>query len=122
MGVFYSGTDEDFIRRVGATVPYIFSTVFNTKGEFKNRLDVWSTFECEMLTDQGRKQVTWDHDNVRLSIIPHPEAISFMVELETIEDGAEKEIETLKKEVEARIKEIETARDEACKPSRKSAV
>lgn len=42
MSVFWSSTDQDFINKVGLTVPYVFSSVFNTKGDVKHRVDMFN--------------------------------------------------------------------------------
>jgi hypothetical protein len=107
MNVFWSGTDEDFIRRVGLTVPYVFSSVFNNKNEVKHRLDVWSEIDCEMLGEKPRQQITWQHDMVSLSIIAHADAQPIA------EEALEKELQ-----VEAEIGKIEAALEEQAKAAK----
>jgi hypothetical protein len=107
MSVFWSGTDEDFIRRVGFTVPYIFSSVFNTKGDIKNRLDVWSEIKCEMLAESKRQQITWGHDQVNLNIIPHPDALPIADEAMEKELEIALKIDEIEKEFNAKKVELE---------------
>lgn len=112
MGVYWSGTDEDFIKRVGTTVPWMFSSVFNNKGASKHRLDCYPDLgdKCSFL---DRTHITWEK-GIELVIIPD----------DTIEDNSEKiaEIGKIEKEYDDFIKKAEEERDEKVKELREEVV
>jgi hypothetical protein len=118
MGVFWSGTDEHFISGVGTSVPWVFSSVYNNKGESKHRLDVFprtSTLGCELLdgvTDE-RTQISWKGDNVKLWIL-YEDPVS--EELEALELALDLQIDAVKKEAEEKIAKLEAEAAEVLKP------
>lgn len=119
MSVFWSGTDENFIKGVGTSVPYVFSSVYNNKGESKHRLDVFpktNSLGCELLSPGDiKQQITWQN-NIDLWIV-QPEYVNpVMDELEGIEVQEITDLSELEKEFEAKKKEIEEKAKELKKP------
>jgi chaperonin cofactor prefoldin len=119
MSVFWSGTDEDFIKKVGLTVPWMFSSVFNNKGEAKHRLDVFKGVSelCPALTDSQR---IW-YDSGDLHVIPEPAAVPVATRMKEIEesfDPRKKELEEQMKKLEDDLKGLEKDKEEALKEVR----
>lgn len=66
MNVFWSSTDEDGISRYLRGAPYIFSSVLNTKGEAKHRMDIGTVgHDCPLVG-----QITFNDANLRVLSIP----------------------------------------------------
>ncbi len=102
MSTYYSGTDEDFIRRVGQTAPYIFSSVFNVTGSVAHRLDVFATLEDKCPILNGKEQITWKDCN--LFVVESEETSPVVVKITDIEESFKEAIEKMKAERDAALK------------------
>ena len=120
MGTFFSGTDVDFINKTGLTVPWIFSSVFNTKGESNHRLDVFGeaiTNMCPALTEQ---HIYWD--KAKLTVLADVESAPYLDLLDEIDENMEKKIKAIREEAEEAAKEVKSKLGELTKVSMESVV
>ena len=103
MDVYWSTTDEKFIRLAGSEgVPYIFSVVLNNKGERKDRLDVFAQPKCELIT--GPLHTFYDDSETNLVVF----------ESEKITERRE-EVDKIRQEMDAETAELKAKRDEEIK-------
>lgn len=112
MGTFWSNTDEDFIQKVGLSVPWIFSSVFNNKGESRHRLDVFQGVSavCPLLA--GHNRIYWDKAD--LIVLARDESEPFLKELEDCEAVYKETIDKL----DADLKALRSERDKTLKEIR----
>lgn len=104
MGVFWSATDESFIREAGKQgAPYLVSSVFNNKGEAKHRLDVFNDVSNIPMLERDNVQITWEEDDDVELVICHSKKIA------KAQNSFDKIMETL----EAKKVEIEKEYEEA---------
>ena len=109
MGVFWSTTDEDFIEKVSLTAPFIFSSVFNTKGESKHRLDVLTDFseQCDLVKEPTA--VTFS--SADLIICYGEKASEILNELDEKEVAHRKIISELERDLTENIKSLRAEHD-----------
>ena len=62
MSVFWSGTDEDTIRKLGRRMPYVVSIVVNKKRELKARIDLFRPFRITL--DDVETKILWDDSDL----------------------------------------------------------
>jgi hypothetical protein len=122
MSTFWSGTDKDFIERMGYSVPWMFSSVYNNRNEVKHRLDVFKGLDrniCPLLDEEGHS-VTFE--SASLEILPHPGLINIIAKSESIEapydaeiTKLEEELDNVTKDLKERLEELKKARKDAVK-------
>lgn len=121
MSTFYSNTDEDFITKMGLTVPWIFSSIYNKKGESRHRCDVFQGVSdlCPAVTDG---HIYWEDKGVNLYILEHPDAAPWVAQIEKAESEYEAMIKVLEKEHNTLLKSLEDSLKEATKSAGVEAV
>lgn len=89
MSVFWSSTDEDGIKRYLRGAPYLFSSVFNTKGESKHRLDIGKNggHDCPLV-----EQITFTEAHLQVISLPQVAALEAQI------DAVEREVAEAAKE------------------------
>ncbi len=114
MSTFYSGTDEDFIKKVGRSVPYVFSSVFNNRNQSTHRLDVFTglSLACPLVSDSA--QVTWKDAN--LTVIPTHDVQPILDEMQAVEARIDEQIKIIEAARDERIKEIKDEAEAQIKP------
>lgn len=110
MGVFWSGTDENFITECGKSgVPYMISSVFNNKKEAKHRLDVF--FEAENhapVLDRGYQHVMWKADgDVGLTVVYEDDVLDAVQGLRNMRKSLEKKQKEIEEEYKPAIEQQE---------------
>lgn len=113
MSTFYSSTDDDFIKRMGLTVPWIFSSIFNNKGEFKHRLDIFKDVEeiCPVIDGS----ILYVGDTCKLTVLPILGTAPIRQNIKEVEDSYNEYFETLEKERDEVIKKLEKELEEVSK-------
>lgn len=100
MSTFYSNTDEDFIRRVGFTAPYIFSSVFNTNSAANHRLDAFIKVEVPLIENE-RTQITWK--DCQLYVQEGEDVRPLLIKIGDIEERFDAAVKALKEEKDAEV-------------------
>lgn len=108
MAVFWSSTDESFIREVGKMgAPYIISSVFNNKGEAKHRLDTFAQVEHIPCLNRENVQITWEDDgDVELNIYKTQKILEAEASLDKIFETLEAKKSEIEKHYEEPICEM----------------
>lgn len=104
MGTFFSSTDDDFIKRVGGTAPYLFSSVFNTSGQQAHRLDVFTDLNDIVPLIRHRTQITWK--DCDLYVMDSEETSPIITKISAIEEAFEESVKQLKEARDADLKDL----------------
>lgn len=104
MQVFFSNTDDDFIEKIGKSVPWVFSSVFNKKLEQNHRLDVFRGVNaiCPLVDEQTHIV----YKDCALNVIPYADEVPLLDSLEELVSGYDETIEALVKERDEKAKDI----------------
>lgn len=94
MGVFWSSTDEDGIRKYGMSAPWLYSSVFNTRGEAKHRIDIF-----EHACPVAAPQLTIDATESAIGLLSTGDAVELESKIDDIRDEMEAKIAEITKEV-----------------------
>lgn len=119
MGCFWSSTDEKFIALAGSEgVPYVFSAVFNNKGDSLTRLDVFPKTNCGLI-EAGYIQVEYDDDSTNLNVYESKKITERRAEVDEIKEAMDAEIKAIEDAREKEIEEVENSFSEDIEAAKK---